>query len=160
MGALHTPFFPVTYIVWLAIVLDCSTRLFYFCRLCCEDGSEFLFLANSDTEMEEWVNKIQFHAQLPPSLQLLSYDESQKVCTMYSYSCFSIVRSCYYCSAEKWLLSEIKCLWEHAPLTTTYHEVDRKILISRQSLRVNNRGCGRLNIGVELWRNSSQMGLI
>lgn len=29
--------------------------------------------------MEEWVNKIHFHAQLPPSLQLLSYDESQKV---------------------------------------------------------------------------------
>ena len=47
-------------------------------RLCCEDGSEFLFLANSDTEMEEWVNKIQFHAQLPRSLQLMSYDESQK----------------------------------------------------------------------------------
>lgn len=29
--------------------------------------------------MEDWVNKISFHAQLPPSLQLLSYDESQKV---------------------------------------------------------------------------------
>jgi len=29
--------------------------------------------------MEEWVNKITFHAQLPPSLQLLSYDDSQKV---------------------------------------------------------------------------------
>lgn len=48
-------------------------------RLCCEDGSEFLFLANSEKEMEDWVNKIQFHAQLPPSLQLLSYDDSQKV---------------------------------------------------------------------------------
>lgn len=48
-------------------------------RLCCEDGSEFLFLANNDTEMEEWINKIQFHAQLPPSMQLLSYDESHKV---------------------------------------------------------------------------------
>ena len=56
-------------------------QIWFLCiRLCCEDGSEFLFLAASDTEMEEWINKIQFHAQLPPSLQLMSYDESQKVC--------------------------------------------------------------------------------
>ncbi|XP_050536729.1 spectrin beta chain, non-erythrocytic 5 isoform X2 [Daktulosphaira vitifoliae] len=47
-------------------------------RLCCTDGSEFLFLADTANEMEEWVNKITFHAQLPPSLQLLSYDENQK----------------------------------------------------------------------------------
>jgi hypothetical protein len=49
-------------------------------RLCCTDGSEFLFLADTSKEMEEWVNKITFHAQLPPSLQLLSYDDNQKVC--------------------------------------------------------------------------------
>lgn len=49
-------------------------------RLKCTDGSEFLFLAPSQQEMEDWVNKISFHAKLPPSLQLLSYDESQKVC--------------------------------------------------------------------------------
>ncbi|XP_015429631.1 PREDICTED: spectrin beta chain, non-erythrocytic 5 isoform X2 [Dufourea novaeangliae] len=47
-------------------------------RLKCTDGSEFLFLAPSQQEMEDWVNKISFHAKLPPSLQLLSYDESQK----------------------------------------------------------------------------------
>ncbi|KAK7865818.1 hypothetical protein R5R35_001276 [Gryllus longicercus] len=47
-------------------------------RLCCTDGSEFLFLANTEGEMEDWVNKISFHAQLPPSMQLLSYDDSQK----------------------------------------------------------------------------------
>jgi len=29
--------------------------------------------------MEEWVNKISFHAKLPPSLQLLHYDNIQKV---------------------------------------------------------------------------------
>jgi len=29
--------------------------------------------------MEDWVNKISFHAKLPPSLQLLSYDDIQKV---------------------------------------------------------------------------------
>lgn len=50
-------------------------------RLCCTDGSEFLFLADTSKEMEEWVNKITFHAQLPPSLQLLSYDDNQKVLT-------------------------------------------------------------------------------
>lgn len=48
-------------------------------RLKCTDGSEFLFLAPSQEEMKDWVNKISFHAKLPPSLQLLSYDESQKV---------------------------------------------------------------------------------
>jgi spectrin beta len=48
-------------------------------RLCCTDGSEFLFLAATEREMEDWVNKISFHAKLPPSLQLLSYDDSQKV---------------------------------------------------------------------------------
>ncbi|XP_048512555.1 spectrin beta chain, non-erythrocytic 1 isoform X2 [Athalia rosae] len=47
-------------------------------RLKCSDGSEFLFLAPSAQDLEEWVNKIAFHAKLPPSLQLLSYDESQK----------------------------------------------------------------------------------
>lgn len=47
-------------------------------RLKCTDGSEFLFLASSQQEMEDWVNKISFHAKLPPSLQLLRYDESQK----------------------------------------------------------------------------------
>jgi len=29
--------------------------------------------------MEDWVNKISFHAKLPPSLQLLRYDDIQKV---------------------------------------------------------------------------------
>jgi spectrin beta len=48
-------------------------------RLCCTDGSEFLFLAATEREMEDWVNKISFHATLPPSLQLLSYDDSHKV---------------------------------------------------------------------------------
>lgn len=48
-------------------------------RLCCTDGSEYLFLADSEEKMSDWINKISFHAQLPPSMQLLSYDESQKV---------------------------------------------------------------------------------
>ncbi|XP_033210984.1 spectrin beta chain, non-erythrocytic 1 isoform X3 [Belonocnema kinseyi] len=47
-------------------------------RLKCTDSSEFLFLAPSRQEMEDWVNKISFHAKLPPCMQLLSYDDSQK----------------------------------------------------------------------------------
>ncbi|XP_031782461.2 spectrin beta chain, non-erythrocytic 1 isoform X3 [Nasonia vitripennis] len=47
-------------------------------RLKCTDGSEFLFLASSKQDMEDWVNKISFHAKLPPSLQLMSYDDSHK----------------------------------------------------------------------------------
>ncbi|XP_065309042.1 spectrin beta chain-like isoform X2 [Dermacentor albipictus] len=47
-------------------------------RLRLADGVEFLFVANSETSMSDWVNKISFHAALPPSLQLLSYDEARK----------------------------------------------------------------------------------
>lgn len=54
------------------------TKKKYAFRLVCTDGSEFLFLANNDTEMHEWINKITFHAKLPPSQQLLSYDEGIK----------------------------------------------------------------------------------
>lgn len=48
-------------------------------RLCIPDGSEFLFLTSSADEMNDWINKITFHANLPPNLQLMSYDESMKV---------------------------------------------------------------------------------
>jgi len=73
---------------WLPefLLLDCETWMVYWlhlcltvCRLCCTDGSEFLFLAATEREMEDWVNKISFHAKLPPSLQLLRYDDIQKV---------------------------------------------------------------------------------
>ncbi|XP_058446279.1 spectrin beta chain, non-erythrocytic 5 isoform X3 [Malaya genurostris] len=47
-------------------------------RLVLLDGSEFLFLTGSRDSMNEWVNKIAFHAALPPNLQLMSYDESMK----------------------------------------------------------------------------------
>ena len=48
-------------------------------RLNLPDGSEFLFLATSTDDMNDWVNKISFHANLPPNLQLMSFDESMKV---------------------------------------------------------------------------------
>ncbi|XP_034253991.1 spectrin beta chain, non-erythrocytic 1 isoform X5 [Thrips palmi] len=57
---------------------DNYTKRKHVFRLCCLDGSEFLFLAPNEAEMLDWVTKISFHAQLPPSMQLLSYDESQK----------------------------------------------------------------------------------
>lgn len=47
-------------------------------RLRMPDSGEFLFLASSKNDMIDWVNKISFHAALPPNLQLLSYDESIK----------------------------------------------------------------------------------
>ncbi|XP_058129165.1 spectrin beta chain, non-erythrocytic 1 [Anopheles coustani] len=47
-------------------------------RLVLLDGSEFLFMTNSKESLSEWVNKIAFHAALPPNLQLMSYDESVK----------------------------------------------------------------------------------
>ncbi|XP_037069817.1 spectrin beta chain, non-erythrocytic 1-like [Pollicipes pollicipes] len=39
------------------------------------DGSEYLFATESEEQLQEWINKIDFHAQLPPSKQLLSYDQ-------------------------------------------------------------------------------------
>ena len=44
-------------------------------RLSPTDGSEYLFATESDEQLQEWINKIEFHAQLPPSKQLLSYDQ-------------------------------------------------------------------------------------
>lgn len=48
-------------------------------RLVLLDGSEFLFLAATVHEMTDWINKISFHAKLPPNLQLMSYDDTLKV---------------------------------------------------------------------------------
>uniref|UniRef100_A0A1B0D969 Karst n=1 Tax=Phlebotomus papatasi TaxID=29031 RepID=A0A1B0D969_PHLPP len=47
-------------------------------RLVLLDGSEFLFLAATVHEMTDWINKISFHAKLPPNLQLMSYDDTLK----------------------------------------------------------------------------------
>lgn len=43
-------------------------------RLQLSDGSEYLFTASTDKEMEDWMNKLSFHAALHPSKQLMSYD--------------------------------------------------------------------------------------
>lgn len=42
-------------------------------RLHLPDGSEFLFLASNEDECMDWINKISFHASLPPNLQLTPY---------------------------------------------------------------------------------------
>ncbi|XP_054722410.1 spectrin beta chain, non-erythrocytic 5-like [Uloborus diversus] len=46
-------------------------------RLQLADGAEFLFMAHSEKIMHDWMNKISFHAALPPSMQLMRY-ETQK----------------------------------------------------------------------------------
>lgn len=56
-------------------------------RLHLPDGSEFLFLASNPDSCADWINKMSFHASLPPNLQLMSYDASIKVrTTFYSIS--------------------------------------------------------------------------
>lgn len=52
-------------------------------RLHLPDGSEFLFLASNHDSCADWINKISFHAALPPNLQLMSYDASIKVSNLY-----------------------------------------------------------------------------
>lgn len=42
-------------------------------RLHLPDGSEFLFLAANEEQCLDWINKISFHAALPPNLQLTPY---------------------------------------------------------------------------------------
>jgi spectrin beta len=43
-------------------------------RVRTSDGAEFLFAAEKFQHLDEWVNKISFHAALSPAQQLLSYD--------------------------------------------------------------------------------------
>ena len=52
-------------------------------RLQLSDGSEYLFTTNDESRMQEWLNKIAFHASLPPAMQLLSYD-AHKDASIYS----------------------------------------------------------------------------
>ncbi|CAG2161762.1 unnamed protein product, partial [Oppiella nova] len=52
-------------------------------RLQLSDGSEYLFTNNDENRMQEWLNKIAFHASLPPAMQLLSYD-AHKDASIYS----------------------------------------------------------------------------
>lgn len=49
-------------------------------RLRTTDGAEFLFGADDTASLDEWVNKIAFHAALSPSQQLLSYDSYKVSC--------------------------------------------------------------------------------
>lgn len=44
-------------------------------RLHLQDGAEYLFATDKADVLSDWVKKIDFHAQLPPSQQLMSYDE-------------------------------------------------------------------------------------
>lgn len=52
---------------------DYSKRKYTF-RLRLVDGSEFLFSCTNEAEMKDWVNKISFRANLPPSQQLVNLE--------------------------------------------------------------------------------------
>lgn len=52
---------------------DNYTKKKHVFRLHLPDGSEFLFLAANEDQCLDWVNKISFHAALPPNLQLTPY---------------------------------------------------------------------------------------
>lgn len=43
-------------------------------RVVTRDNAEYLFVTDSEDVLEEWVTKLSFHANLPPSMQLMSYD--------------------------------------------------------------------------------------
>ncbi|XP_022655531.1 spectrin beta chain, non-erythrocytic 1-like isoform X3 [Varroa destructor] len=47
-------------------------------RLTLSDGSEFLFSAQSDEKLTQWVNKIAYRAALPPSQQLTGYQSQMR----------------------------------------------------------------------------------
>lgn len=42
-------------------------------RLTLSDGTQFLFGAQNEDKLDEWVKKIEFHASLHPSQQLTQY---------------------------------------------------------------------------------------
>ena len=46
-------------------------------RLRTSDGAEFLFAAEDNQNLDDWVKKISFHASLSPAQQLMSYDSFQ-----------------------------------------------------------------------------------
>jgi spectrin beta len=46
-------------------------------RLRTSDGAEFLFSAEDQQHLDDWVKKISFHASLSPAQQLMSYDTYQ-----------------------------------------------------------------------------------
>lgn len=62
---------------------DDYTKKKHVFRLHLPDGSEFLFLTANEAECVDWINKISFHASLPPNLQLTPYQV--KVCIIFEY---------------------------------------------------------------------------
>ncbi|KAK4313156.1 hypothetical protein Pmani_015473 [Petrolisthes manimaculis] len=47
-------------------------------RVVTRDNAEYLFVTESEDVLEEWVTKLSFHANLPPSMQLMSYDNHKE----------------------------------------------------------------------------------
>lgn len=81
---------------WFGSVGWLVLSFFYF-----QDGAEYLFSAGSEEKMHDWVAKINFHAQLPPSLQLKAFDPAQQAPANRSTSgSFSGSTSTYYDGTE------------------------------------------------------------
>lgn len=57
---------------------DDYTKKKHVFRLHLPDGSEFLFLSANEEQCLDWINKISFHAALPPNLQLTPYQVNQQ----------------------------------------------------------------------------------
>ncbi|KAK8731682.1 hypothetical protein OTU49_007418 [Cherax quadricarinatus] len=55
-------------------IADDYTKKKHVFRVITRDNAEYLFVTESEVNLEEWVTKLGFHAQLPPSMQLMSYD--------------------------------------------------------------------------------------
>lgn len=43
-----------------------------------QDGAEYLFSAQSESEMKDWIQKVAYHAALPPSMQLKPFEDRHR----------------------------------------------------------------------------------
>ncbi|KAK8731668.1 hypothetical protein OTU49_007418 [Cherax quadricarinatus] len=59
-------------------IADDYTKKKHVFRVITRDNAEYLFVTESEVNLEEWVTKLGFHAQLPPSMQLMSYDNHKE----------------------------------------------------------------------------------
>ncbi|XP_066955513.1 spectrin beta chain, non-erythrocytic 5 isoform X7 [Macrobrachium rosenbergii] len=59
-------------------VAEDYTKKKHVFRIITSDNAEYLLLAESEENLNEWVTKLGFHAQLPPSMQLMSYDNHKE----------------------------------------------------------------------------------
>ncbi|XP_071547281.1 spectrin beta chain, non-erythrocytic 5 isoform X4 [Panulirus ornatus] len=59
-------------------IADDYTKKKHVFRVITRDNAEYLFVTESGENLDEWVTKLEFHAELPPSMQLMSYDNHKE----------------------------------------------------------------------------------